>query len=342
MALKGVNLLWVPANWPPVFGLDPKLIWRGRALENGIFLAACNRTGKDRIMDCRQSTSCVFDPQGKELFSGSSETPQVFFVEIPLDNEGRLTGIHRQKMLSTRKVDQYRSIYLEPWVKNLTRFYKLPKPGPLALHCFVTGSAGMNLDELEKNIKSSSGTRPALWVLPQTPAGHLEALKKIARNHRIAFAVSLMGADGRSVFLLITPEGVRHFYETSATQKKAFPFKILHYGPAAVTMVGSEDFKHPELAVTLSKLGCDLVVLSEDRMSREALLMSRVKALTGVAVAACARNGSEITCMQDLHGSCDQRQKYSPGVCSYALDTSKTRNKRFQNRIDFDLLLKSR
>ena len=75
-------------------------------------------------------------------------------------------------------------------------------------------------------------------------------------------------------------------------------------------------------------------------MSQEALLLSRVKALTGVAVAGCAKNGSEITCMQDLHGSCDQRRQYRPGICSYALDTSKTRNKRFQNRIDFDLLLK--
>ena len=84
MALKGVDFLWVPANWPPMFGLDPKLIWRGRALENGVFLAACNRTGKDRVMDCRRSASYVFDPQGKEaLFQDPRKLPGSFSWKSP-------------------------------------------------------------------------------------------------------------------------------------------------------------------------------------------------------------------------------------------------------------------
>ena len=172
----------------------------------------------------------------KHSFSVSSETSQVFFVEIPLNAEGRLTDTHRLNALSTRKVDLYRSIYLEPWVKDLTLFYKLPKPGLLDLHCFVPTSGGINLGELEENIGNSPGTHPALWILPETPAGHLEALIKIARNHRLAFAVSLKEADGRSVGMLITPEGIQHFCVSPAAEKKAFPFKMLHYGPAAVTM----------------------------------------------------------------------------------------------------------
>lgn len=67
MALKGVDLLWVPAHWPPI-GIDPLEIWRARVLENGFFLAACNRTGKDRVMDCRGAVSCVYGPNGRLVF----------------------------------------------------------------------------------------------------------------------------------------------------------------------------------------------------------------------------------------------------------------------------------
>ena len=343
-ALKDVNLLWVPANWPPTFGLDPQLIWRARAFENGFFLAACNRTGIDRITDFSKAASCVFDPKGNQLFSGTSETSQVFFTELPLNAEGRFTDTHRREMLSTRKVNQYRPIYLEPWVENLTLFYKLPKPGVLNLHCYIPPSNRINLGELEACIEQTTSPHPALWVLPETPSADvkIDALTKIALNRKVAFAVSFTESDGQPVRMLITPDGNRRFSKTDAAEKKDFPFEILHYGPAAITMVGRENFRHPELAVTLSKLGCDLVILSEDRMSPEDLLVSRVKALTGLAVAACSKNGAEITCMLDLHGSCDQRRQYEPGVCSYGLDTSNTRKKRFQNRIDFDLLLKKK
>lgn len=70
-ALRGADLLLVPANWPPT-GLNPRVLWRVRAMENGIFLAACNRTGIDRIMDCRQALSCVSDPQGHLLLEAKT------------------------------------------------------------------------------------------------------------------------------------------------------------------------------------------------------------------------------------------------------------------------------
>jgi hypothetical protein len=69
------------------------------------------------------------------------------------------------------------------------------------------------------------------------------------------------------------------------------------------------------------------------------MLLSRIKSLTGLAVAACADNGAEITSVQNVHGNWDYQRLNEPGVCSYTLDTTKTRKKRFQSRIDFDLLL---
>ena len=342
MALKGVNLLWVPANWPPVTGIVPGVIWCARALENGIFVAACNRTGKDRISDFSESASYVYDPMGKRLFSGKSATSQVFFVKIPLNAEGRLDDTQRLGILTKRKVDHYRQIYLEPWVMNITKFYKLPKPGLLDLHCVIPASDHLTLGELEARIQNApKREQPSLWILPEMSVQDVrpEALAEIARKYDIAFALSRKESDGRLSPLLITPKGIENALTKDDNLGESFPFKLLPYGPATLAIVDQEAFSHPELAVILSKMGCDLVVLSEGRMSPERMLMSRVKSIGGLAVCACARNGAQITCMKDLHGTCDQRELFLPGVCFYELDTKNTRKKRFQNRIDFDLLL---
>ncbi|MBW2200694.1 MAG: carbon-nitrogen hydrolase [Deltaproteobacteria bacterium] len=344
MALKGVDFLWVPANWPPRGGLDPKFIWRSRALENGFFLAACNRTGMDRILDCRQAASYVFDPQGNQLFSASSPTSQVFFVEVPLNEHGRFTDTYRRQILATRKIEQYRPIYLEPWVEDLTKFYKLPKTGALDIRCFVPTSDRINISELEERIVASQNETPDLWILPETAASELKIkeLADLAQRRQIAITLAVEKASNKTDYVLVTPEGIQKFYDSSAAQENAFPFRILKYGSAAIALVPYEDFRHPELGVVLSKLGSDLVVLSEERMSPEDMLLSRIKSLTGVAVAACADNGAEITSVQDLHGNWDYQHLSEPGVCSYTLDTAKTRKKSFQSRIDFDLLLNSK
>ena len=91
LALKAVDLLWVPANWPPG-DMDAKEVWKARVLENGFFLAACNRSGTDRIMNCRDAISCIYAPEGREIFSASSEGSNVFIVDLPLDEKGKLRG----------------------------------------------------------------------------------------------------------------------------------------------------------------------------------------------------------------------------------------------------------
>lgn len=98
---------------------------------------------------------------------------------------------------------------------------------------------------------------------------------------------------------------------------------------------------HPELAVILAKLGCDLVVSSGETLSWEDLLLSRMRTVNGVAVATCGRNAGEITCMQGLHGGRDHEFQDQPGICSYQLDTAGTRKKYFDYCIDYDLLLKT-
>jgi predicted amidohydrolase len=344
MALKDVDFLWVPANWPPGGGLDPKFIWRSRALENGFFVATCNRTGVDRILDCRRASSYVFDPQGNQLLAASSPTSQVFFVEVPLNEHGHFTDIYRRQILATRKIEQYRPIYLEPWVEDLTQFYRLPKTGALDIRCFVTASDRIDISALEERIAVAPNETPDLWILPETAASNLKIkeLADLAKRRQVAFTLAVEKAGEKTDYILVAPEGVQNFYDSSAARENAFPFKILKFGSAAIALVPYEDFRHPELSVVLSKLGSDLVILSEDHMSPEDMLLSRIKSLAGVAVAVCADNGAEITSVQNLHGNWDHQHLSEPGVCSYTLNTAKTRKKNFQSRIDFDLLLRNK
>lgn len=342
MALKDVDFLWVPANWPPTGRLSPLEVWRARALENGIYLAACNRTGKDRVMDCQQAVSGVIDPTGTPIFSGSSESSKIFFADIPLDAKGRFGNTHRQERMESRDIDLYRQIYLDPWVENLTLYYQLPKTGMLDVHCFVPpSSARVGLKALETAVAEHQTDHPALWILPESSANQVKEadLLKISKSRNVAFALSVAGET--QTLSLITPQGIQPFFEPDVIPSQAFPFKLIHYGPAAVAMVPMEAFRHPELAVILAKLGCDLVVVSEDKLSSKDLLLSRMRVLNSVAVAACANNGAQITCMQGLHGNLDQQHQTQPGVCSYGLDTSNTRKKKFYYRIDYDLLLKN-
>jgi predicted amidohydrolase len=342
LALKGADLLWVPANWPPSGRLNPLEVWQARALENGFYLAACNRTGKDLVMDCTQTVSAVIDPSGATLVSGSSENSRIFYADLPLDAQGRMDPGFRRARMKSRNVDLYRGIYLTPWIDDLTLYYKLPEPGMLDVHCFVPPSGGMSASALETAVKEGGkdgdNSRPVLWVLPKAALDQIrqEDLLKIARDHNTAFALSWAASPGNPASCLITPRGIQSFFEPEAE----FPFTLLHYGPAVIAMVPMEVFRHPELAVVLAKLGCDLVVVSEETLSPEDRLLSRMRVLNGVAVASCAGNAAGITFMEGIHGDLDHRRQDGPGVCSLALDTAKTRKKNFLYRLDYDLLLK--
>ena len=72
MALAGVVLFLVPAQWP-VPRLDAWLLLaRARAVENELFVAACNRVGTEGIT-MFPGRSAVIDPWGKVLVDGDDQ-----------------------------------------------------------------------------------------------------------------------------------------------------------------------------------------------------------------------------------------------------------------------------
>jgi len=81
-ALRGADLLLVPANWPGG-SLDPRELWRARACENGCALVACNRTGKDRTMECYDAVSCAYGADARSLPSAAHLTRRCFMLSFP-------------------------------------------------------------------------------------------------------------------------------------------------------------------------------------------------------------------------------------------------------------------
>lgn len=95
MALAGAVLFLVPAQWP-VRRLEAWLILvRARAVENELFIAACNRVGRDGDV-LFPGRSCVVDPWGNTLVEGD-------------DREGLL--IARADLGEIRKARRYLTVY---------------------------------------------------------------------------------------------------------------------------------------------------------------------------------------------------------------------------------------
>nr|WP_320013172.1 carbon-nitrogen hydrolase family protein [uncultured Desulfobulbus sp.] len=342
-ALKGVDLLWVPANWPEMGNLNPVTLWRARALENGFYVAACNRTGKELSLDCSKTFSGVWAPDGREIFKGTSPTTQIFYVDIPLDAQGRFAGIQRDKKMAQRNVSHYRNLYLRPWLDNLTTYYNLPETGELQLHCHVPQADYLDIDALAAAMTKETKTAPALWILPQTErAGvDLDRLAQLAKELNVGIALSLRGAEGSVQSLLITSQGIESFVaeKGSGHYTPEFPYTLLHFGPAAIAMAPASAIEHPELAVSLSKLGVDLVVISEKEMTAEEFLLVRVQSIAGIAIAACTSKEAQLTGITASHAGWDEANLDQAGVAQYTLDTAKTRKKRFHDALDFELLL---
>ena len=72
MALAGAVLFLVPAQWPVRRVEAWSLLARARAVENELFVAACNRVGTDGQVNFPGS-SCIIDPWGNTLVKGDDQ-----------------------------------------------------------------------------------------------------------------------------------------------------------------------------------------------------------------------------------------------------------------------------
>jgi len=66
LVLQGMDVLFVPAQWPKVRVEQYQLLLAARAVENQVFCVGCNSCGTayDTVYG---GSSCIFDPTGKEI-----------------------------------------------------------------------------------------------------------------------------------------------------------------------------------------------------------------------------------------------------------------------------------
>jgi predicted amidohydrolase len=334
-AVKGAELIFVPANWPPG-GLDPCDLWRQRARENGIYLLAANRSGQDRQMDCRPAKSCAIAPSGAVLLDRASDATALMWARLPLDEHGRLAGLRRSETLAGRCREAcYRAVGNFSVIENLTGFLKLPPPEKLNIHCLIPGADENPVDCLSKYRKSFEPV--SLVILPRRPylASELESIEKFAQAGEMAVTARDENTE-RVCFW--TKGGKKSWPVPPFRAAREADFPRVDFGPARILLASLDDLIHPELALAAAKWGCDLAVASESHMDEDRAALVALRPIEQLAVAACARNGAAIGLIPQGHQAGRGTRIFREGVCSYLLDTGETRRKKFQERIDYEAL----
>ena len=339
--LRGADLIIVLANWPPS-GLDPRELWRARAIENGVFLVACNRGGVDLVMDCREAPSCAYDPSGKLIFEGIGEDSTVFFVDLDLGKDGRLENRFRKKIIQTRLPDLYRDCALNLWpVRDLTSFLGLPACGVFSTLCIVPGENEHPVDALNRMLKNQQIREGTLCLLPvfKSDDSILDLLKFVTDTKRIGVLWKDDTGSENGYVMMVQNGDVFKWDRFTYGNNGEIAFPEFDFGPARVVVVPFEVLEHPELAVALAKRGCDIAVSSESFLDGEWKLIGGVRTVENLAIAVCGLNGAGIWTNPQGHERWGEVTAGKGKYCILDIDTVHTRNKRFQDRVDFELLL---
>jgi hypothetical protein len=115
---------------------------------------------------------------------------------------------------------------------------------------------------------------------------------------------------------------------------------LFDFGPARVHLADTDMLFKPEPAVATAKQGCDIVLLFNHKITPEHHFLSDVRTIKNIAVAACSLNAAGIWITSEEHQHWEEMAAGPGEVCRYPLDTHRIHLKRFQDRIDFDVLLR--
>ncbi|MDR1040638.1 MAG: carbon-nitrogen hydrolase family protein [Deltaproteobacteria bacterium] len=342
-ALRGARMLLIPANWPPTESF-PENVWRFRAKENGVWLAAANRTGDEADFSCRACKSYVIDPQGNVAAELQNPGSGLLTYEIPLTPSGEVDGTPREAAMKTRRPWLHHRLYANlAFFRDITEAFKLPKPGPTVLNLLSPGGQdpAAFLEAGRENIAPGSVSVLPLHAWTEEGIARLEA---VARERGASVVTALEehwdddGYEGdplepERIYLTVTPDGTERWPLSDDR-----PAPQIHLGTLAVTPVRMRDLVHPETALSAAKQGTDLLLAAEDTLGPDDGLTVSMRPIDQAVCAVCARDGSAVGLVPQGH---------SPGVGSSSrdgewltltVDSVPLRNKRFQDRIDFELL----
>lgn len=293
-ALQGARILLVPANWPPMHH-NPEKFWRARALENGMYILACNRTGRDKVMDCNLAQSFIVNPQGEAVVQISSPEDTIIFGAL------QLNGVMTQSTLSWRSPQCYGDITLDPY-SHVSIEFLLGLPQATDFTAATLQLRSEHLD-VEANVKralqliddalakaaTEEGKAINLVVLPELstsgalfsseeaemcseeiPEKTTDLFAKKAREKDLFIVLGMAERDENGLYnssVLVGPEGVvgkyRAVHLSSRDRNWALPgdggFAAFDLPFARIGMLIGHDLMFPEAADSLAKLGADML-----------------------------------------------------------------------------------
>lgn len=240
-ALNGARLLLVLANWPPQ-GHPPDHFWRTRALENGLYVMACNRTGTDKSLDCTQAQSFIINPEGIVETQVSSTEDKVVYGDLSIPCGQRLFSSKAPGPLAARRTKFYTGIALDPYSSHLEtdNLLELPAAEPFTAASLqfrpLPVSPAENREQMlamiDKACIAAADYRPGLKLLvfpelattglikngdealraaEEIPGPTVDAIERKARERDVYIIFGMAERDNESYYntaLLIGPEGL--------------------------------------------------------------------------------------------------------------------------------------
>jgi predicted amidohydrolase len=342
-ALKGTDLLVVPSNWPAL-SLDPAMVWKARAIENNMFVAAANRGGEDLTMSCKEASSCVFSPTGDTLLSEKSQDSAIFYAELPLEH-GRIKK-NEPNWLATRQPNHYGDMYLDMrYASDLTRYYNLPKPGTLdIIACTKATMPKLSIQILSAFTKElKPAEHPRLLLLPMyqlQDALDLVAFGEWAKSQKINLCFGMVLPEDEISIVFIEASGIVSTYQGIEQTGSHNPFWI-DLDQTRMALAFTDELIHPEFAMASAKLGCDLIVCPTTRLDESLRIALGAKTIEQVAVAVAGENLAFVAEPPAGHSPWKEYHSEADLACTASVSTESLRNKRFHERYDFELLLQT-
>ncbi|MDH7576539.1 MAG: carbon-nitrogen hydrolase family protein [Bacillota bacterium] len=317
-ALKGARLLLVLANWPPQCH-PPENFWRARALENGFYLLACNRTGTDRSMDCTQARSYLIDSAGSIVQEFQAAEDAIFYADIPLEGE-KFPSAPVQERLAARRPELYQDIALDAFSHfEPEMLLGLPAPGPFVTAAVQFRPLPLRLAENrqmmaslldracvmaeERKLKLDLAVLPelattgvlaaraeALQGAEAIPGPTVDLLARKAWEKRLYVVWGMAERDGESLFntaVLVGPAGLLGKYrkvhpsplDAGWARAGENEFVSFDLPCARVGLLLGSDLLFPESAESLAKRGVDLLCVPAFWTEKEILFLWEARAV---------------------------------------------------------------
>ena len=394
-ALKGARALLIPANWPPHHH-PPQVFWQARALENGVYVLACNRTGEEQMMNCKAGQSLIIAPDGNILAQLQSPDDAVLYGTLPL-TDGKFVSAAVERRLGERRPEFYTGIALDTFSQfQPGEMLGLPagKEFTAATVQFVpsAGEPAKNTQRIlflldrAADLATQRGLKLDLAVFPELvmsgavteraqaekcavsiPGSITEAVARKAKELALYVVMGLAEKEARELFntaVLIGPEGLagkyRKMHPAPLDKKWALPgaegFCFFDLPFARAGLLLGHDLFFPESLETLAKQGVDVLCVPalEDDEKSWIIWEARIAEQMHLVVAnqgGRSRNGSSSGPGGSLiySYSLDPEKRIrmlSPAaeekINIMLLNPRETRQKKFLEQVDYDLLLNER